>query len=127
MVRTGAFGYLQYGYESTFGTAATTINTVFGLEQKITNWSLTNNRITLAALNQIEPQVYAYGTTRGSLGVDFVLSNPFWLSTLYCCVSTAACMPTAGSHTHTFGFVTSVKSTHFLIMFSISPNGISSS
>jgi len=102
MVRTGAFGYLQYGFEMCFGTAAGTIDTVFGLEQKITNWSLTNNRITLAALNQIEPQVYAYGTTRGSLGVDFVLSNPFWLSTLYCMVATDACMPTAGSHTHTY-------------------------
>ncbi len=102
MVRTGAFGYLQYGYEMCFGTAACTINTVFGLEQKITNWSLTNNRITLAALNQIEPSTFAYGTTRGSLGVDFVLSNPFWLSTLYCTVATATCMPTAGSHTHTY-------------------------
>ncbi len=101
MVRTGAFGYLQYGYEMCFATAAGTIDTVFGLEQKVTNWSLTNNRITLAALNQIEPSIYAYGTTRGSLGVDFVLSNPFWLSTLYCTVATARCMPTAGSHTHT--------------------------
>jgi len=102
MVRTGAFGYLQYGYEMCFGTAACAIDTVFGLEQKITNWSLTNNRITLAALNQIEPSTFAYGTTRGSLGVDFVLSNPFWLSTLYCTVATACCMPTAGSFTHTY-------------------------
>jgi len=58
MVVTGAFGYLQYGFEMCFATEATAICTVFGIEQKITNWTLTNNRITLAALNQIEPAVY---------------------------------------------------------------------
>ena len=85
VVRTGAFGYLQYGFEGacTFDTLACTIDIPFGLEQKITNWNFTNNRITLSALNQIEPQGYAYGTTRGSLGVDFVLSNPWWLGTLF--------------------------------------------
>ena len=86
MVRTGAFTYLQYGLESTFGTfpcPTSTVDSVFGLEQKITNWNFTNNRITLAALNQLEPQIYAYGTTRGSLGLDFVLSNPWWLRTIY--------------------------------------------
>jgi len=102
VVRTGAFGYLQYGFEMCFGTAATSICTVFGLEQKITNWSLTNNRITLAALNQIEPAIYAYGATRGSIGVDFVLSNPFWLGALYDTVATVDCMPTAGSAEHTY-------------------------
>jgi len=102
VVRTGAFGYLQYGFEMCFGTAATTICSVFGLEQKITNWSLTNNRITLPAPNQIEPAIYAYGSTRGSFAVDYVMSNPFWLSTLYCNVATAACMPTVGTHIHTF-------------------------
>ncbi len=102
MVRTGAFGYLQYGFEMCFGTAATSICTVFGLEQKITNWSLTNNRITLAALNQIEPAIYAYGSTRGSLGIDFVLSNPYWLGALWDTRTTTACMPTAGSHSHAY-------------------------
>jgi len=83
VVRTGAFGYLQYGYEGTYGTLACPINKVLGLEQRITNWTFTNNRITLAALNQVEPAIYAYGTTRGSLGVDFVLSNPWWLKSLW--------------------------------------------
>jgi len=102
MVRTGAFGYVQYGRESTFGTLATCIDKVFGLEQKVTNWNITNNRMALTALNQVTPAVFAYGTTRGSLGIDFVLSNPWFLSTLFDDVCTAACMPTAGSHTHTY-------------------------
>ena len=108
VVRTGAFAYLQYGYEvdcmdaTTFGTAAAAMNKTFGLEQRITNWTFTNNRITLAELNQVEPAIYAYGTTRGSLGVDFVLSNPWWLRTLWDCVTTVCCMPEACSNTHTY-------------------------
>lgn len=82
-----------------YGTLACPINKVFGLEQRITNWTFTNNRITLAALNQVEPAIYAYGTTRGSLGVDFVLSNPWWLNSLWDNVAScgAAC-----DFTHTY-------------------------
>jgi len=104
MVRTGAFGYLQYGFEvpCMFGTEALSLCTPFGLEQKITNWNLTNNRITIQRLNQIEPQLFAYGTTRGSLGVDFILSNPWWLNTLYdtvCSSNMCTCM--FAVHTYT--------------------------
>ena len=101
VVRTGAFGYLQYGYEGacTYGTLACPINKVLGLEQRITNWTFTNNRITLAALNQVEPAIYAYGTTRGSLGVDFVLSNPWWLNSLW---DNVCSMCVAGIDTHVY-------------------------
>ena len=54
MVRTGAFAYAKYGYETTFATAVTA-NKKFGLQDKVGSWSLTNNRINLAQLNQIEP------------------------------------------------------------------------
>lgn len=105
MVRTGAFGYLQYGFEGacTFGTFPAAVDAVIGLEQKVTNWNFTNNRITLAALNQVEPQIYAYGTTRGSLGVDFVLSNPWILGTVFdnrCTTDLVICM-TPAIHVYT--------------------------
>ena len=106
MVRTVAFGYLQLGLEGTFDTFPANVDAVFGLEQKITNWNFTNNRITLAALDQTEPAIYAYGTTRGSLGVDFVLSNPWWLGTVFDCRSTSdgsACVVTA--HTDTISSI----------------------
>ncbi len=109
MVRTGAFGYLQYGREATFGSLAACVDKVFGLEQKVTNWNLTNNRMALAALGQVEPAIYAYGTTRGSLGIDFVLSNPWWLSTLFDTVVTATCMPVAGVNTHTYTIVDKLR------------------
>jgi len=112
MVRTGAFGYLQYGFEipTTFGTEALSLCTVFGLEQKITNWSLTNNRITIQRLNQLEPQLFAYGTTRGSMGVDFILSNPWWLNSLYdTVVSCDMCIACDAFASHTYTNVTKIR------------------
>ena len=108
MVRTGAFGYLQYGFEAAcmFDTLAGTIDIPFGLEQKITNWNFTNNRITLSALNQVEPQQFAYGTTRGSLGVDFVLSNPWWLGTLWDDRCSSMC---ATPDTHAYTIVSKLR------------------
>jgi len=111
MVRTGAFGYLQYGFEkpATFGTEALSLCTVFGLEQKITNWNFTNNRNVLQKLNQLEPDIYYYGVTRGSLGVDFVLSNPWWLNTLFDTVVTTCCMPTCCVHSHVYTNATKLR------------------
>ena len=82
MVFTGAFVYLQWVRETTFGTAATTIQSAgenFGFEQKITSWGWTNNKIPLAQLNDVRIKNFAYGTSRGSLSVDFVLSSPWFL------------------------------------------------
>lgn len=82
MVFTGAFVYLQWGKESTFGTAAADILTTgvpFGFEEKITNWSFTQNKIPLSQLNDVRVKTYAYGQTRGTFSVDFVLSSPWFL------------------------------------------------
>ncbi len=111
MVRTGAFGYLQYGFEkpATYATEALSICSVFGLEQKITNWSFTNNRNVLQKLNQLEPDIYYYGTTRGSIGVDFVLSNPWWLNTLFDTRVTTDCMPTCCVNSHVYTNVSKLR------------------
>ena len=82
MVFTGAFVYLQWVRESIFGTEATTIQSAgenFGFEQKITSWSFTNNKIPLSQLNDVRIKNYAYGQTRGTLSVDFVLSSPWFI------------------------------------------------
>jgi len=111
MVRTGAFGYLQYGFEkpATFGTEALSLCTVFGLEQKITNLGLTNNRNVLQKLNQLEPDIYYYGATRGSLGVDFVLSNPWWLNSLFDTVVTTDDCPTCCVNEHVYTNTTKLR------------------
>lgn len=83
-VRTGAFAYLEYGYENVaFNTAGTVLDAVFGLEQKISGWTYTNNKITLAQLNSVFPKTYAYGQTQGSLTIDWVMSNPWWLKSVF--------------------------------------------
>lgn len=110
MVRTGAFVYAQWGKESTFGTAPTQadITIPFGYEPKLTGWSLTNNRITLAQLNSKQPVTYAYGQTRGSLGVDFVLSNP-WLFSLLFSKDSGAGFPT-GTGPYTYNWIDDASS-----------------
>ena len=44
MVRTGAFAYAKYGYETTFQTPVTA-DKKFGLQDKVGSWTLTNNNI----------------------------------------------------------------------------------
>ena len=82
MVRTGAFAYAKYGYETTFQTAVTA-DKKFGLQDKVGSWTLTNNRINLAQLNQIEPNKFAYGQQQGTLSMNYVLSNPWVFGSIY--------------------------------------------
>ncbi len=92
VVKTGAFSYLQWGEEedaccnSTYGVPPPCIGDVdkpFGYEQKITNWSFTNNPIVLQQLDNIHLKNYAFGRTQGSIGIDAVLANPFWLRNIF--------------------------------------------
>lgn len=84
-IRTGAFAYLEYDFETSFDTGgdATMCGKVFGFEQRITGWTWTNNRIVLNQLNSVEPKTFAYGQARGSMSVDFVVSNPWFNSLLF--------------------------------------------
>ena len=101
MVFTGAFAYIQWAKESTFGTAATVAcGNAFGFEQKITGWSFTNNKIPLSQLNDVRVKTYAYGQTRGSLSLDFVLSSPWFLGIIGFKDATSSCAP--APYTHTF-------------------------
>ena len=85
MVRTGASSYIRYGWETTFGAAPTlsTLDKAFGLNARLTNWDLTNSPKDLPTLGQVEVKDYAYGQQTGSMGVDFVLSNPWIFGAIY--------------------------------------------
>ena len=91
VIATGARGYVAYEFENTFGAMLNAGNSStgdypnkrFGLQEKITSWSLNNNRIVLPTLNQTEPETFAYGQEMGSLGIDFVLSNPWIFGAIY--------------------------------------------
>tara|TARA_Y100000310_G_C20660944_1_gene804743 strand:+ start:1306 stop:2358 length:1053 start_codon:yes stop_codon:yes gene_type:complete len=91
VIATGARGYVAYEFEDTFGALLNAgngstgeyPNKRFGLQEKITSWTLNNNRIVLPTLNKTEPESFAYGQEMGTLGIDFILSNPWFFGTLY--------------------------------------------
>jgi len=82
VILTGARGYVKYDFEGSYGSAATA-DKRFGLQERVTSWSLTNNRIVMATLNQTEPEKFAYGQETGSLSIGFVLSNPWLFGAIY--------------------------------------------
>ena len=97
-IRTGSHAFVRYGYESTFGDSATaTADRKFGVNDRLTNWSLTNQRVDLPALNQVAVENYAYGQQQGSLGMTFNLSNPWVFASVFN-KSTQT-----GSYTNVFG------------------------
>ena len=100
MVRTGAHAYLKYGYESTFGTSASTLDKKFGLNDAISSWTLTHNRQDLPALNQVTIDEYAYGQQAGTLGIDFTLSNPWVFKTILGDPSTTGSNPYVHTYPH---------------------------
>jgi len=75
MVRTGAYAYVNYGYENTFGGTASAITKSFGLKTALTGLTLGTNRQQLYRLGQVEPHKFAYGTQTGNFSLDFVLGT----------------------------------------------------
>ena len=85
MVRTGASSYIRYGWETTFGASPgdSAIDKALGLNARLTSWDLSNSPKDLPTLGQVEVKDYAYGQQNGSMGVDFVLSNPWIFGSIY--------------------------------------------
>jgi len=85
VVQTGAYAYVQYDFETNFdeATCVSCRNKVWGLEQKVSGWTWTNSPIILNQLGSVEVKTYAYGQARGSLSLDYVVSNPWFLSTIF--------------------------------------------
>ena len=85
MVRTAAHAYLKYGWEgSTFGSLGSgeSVDKKFGLNDRFTSLSLTNNRMNLPQLNRNTLYKFAYGTQAGTANVSFTLSNPWVIGTV---------------------------------------------
>jgi hypothetical protein len=76
MVRTGAHAYVKYDFETSYG-AGGTANKKFGLQDKLSSLSLTNNRTNLSQLNQNTIHKFAYGQQQGTASMGFTLSNPW--------------------------------------------------
>ena len=125
MVRTGAFAYAKYGYETTFATAVTA-DKKFGLQDKVGSWTLTNNRINLAQLNQIEPNKFAYGQQQGTLSMNYILSSPWVFGAVYGAPSVGSISNGVATHSYPHasnGQPKNVRSTTVEIAFDASDAG----
>ena len=112
-IRTGASAYLKYEYETSYGTGGTP-NKKFGLQDRLTNWTLTHNRIDMPQLNQTTIANYAYGQQSGSLSVGCVLSNPWIFESVFGAPSTGSA--TSGVYPHTFGTTAGNKTMNTLVV-----------
>ena len=81
MVRTGAHAYIKYDFETAYGSGATP-NKSFGLQDKMSSLSLTNNKVNLAKLNQNTVDKFAYGQQQGSASMSFTLSSPWIIGSI---------------------------------------------
>jgi len=125
MVRTGAFAYAKYGYETAFATAVTA-DKKFGLQDKVGSWTLTNNRINLAQLNQIEPNKFAYGQQQGTISMNYVLSNPWVFGAIYGAPSVGSISNGVATHSYPHasnGQPKNVRSATVEIAFDASESG----
>ena len=80
MVLTGSSSYVKYEFEDDGYAdlaAGKSPNKKFGLQDKLSSFTLTNNRQNLAALNQNTVDKFAYTQQQGSASVGFTLSNPW--------------------------------------------------
>ena len=85
MVRTGAHVYVKYGWEgTTYGVLGSglTADKKFGLQDKMSSLTLTNNKVNLAKLNQNTVDKFAYGQQQGSASMSFTLSSPWILGSI---------------------------------------------
>ena len=112
-IRTGASAYLKYEYETSYGTGGTP-NKKFGLQDRLTNWTLTHNRIDMPQLNQTTIANFAYGQQNGSLSVGCVLSNPWIFESVFGAPSTGSA--TSGVYPHTFGTTAGNKTMNTLVV-----------
>lgn len=101
MGNSGIFAYIEYGKQSNFTTAVAVggATRAYGLDQKVTSFSINENKIDLGDLNSPLIQKYAFGNFEGSLGVEWVLSNPWIFDSV---LGNAASTGAAGDFTHTY-------------------------
>lgn len=96
---SGSSTYIQYGWESIYGTASVTINKAFGHGQKISGFDEKNNIERVYGIGNQEAQKLVPKQYEGTFSVDFIgASGYFWRSILGAAPMDAG----AGPYTHTY-------------------------
>ena len=109
MVRTGAHVYVKYGWEGdTYGVLDATgsgqvSDKKFGLQDKMSSLTLTNNKVNLAKLNQNTVDKFAYGQQQGSASMSFTLSNPWIIGSILGTPTKAGTTPFTYTYPQTSG------------------------
>ena len=106
MVRTGAHVYVKYGWEgTTYGVLGSglTADKKFGLQDKMSSLTLTNNKVNLAKLNQNTVDKFAYGQQQGSASMSFTLSNPWIIGSILGTPTKAGTTPFTYTYPQTSG------------------------
>jgi len=98
--------YVVYGWESTFGTAATTLDKTFGKGTRVTTLSLGNAHEKVGDLGDRNIVEFIEGAKDVRASVDFVISNPWWLQGILGSVATTG----AGPYDHTFSETDTIPS-----------------
>lgn len=91
--------YAEYGYESTFGGGVVSPPILFGKEVKLTGLEVKNNQMPLGQLYTPEIESYAYGKLEGKCSLEYVLSNPWWLESIFGTASSALDSGSLFAHT----------------------------
>ena len=81
-VHSASSAQVLYGYESAFGTG-TAGTRLFGKEQKITSLEFDNGQKALGALYTPEIESFAYVKNHGAATVEYILSNPWVLTSIF--------------------------------------------
>jgi hypothetical protein len=106
MVRTGAHVYVKYGWEgTTYGVLGSglTADKKFGLQDKMSSLTLTNNKVNLAKLNQNTVDKFAYGQQQGTASVSFTLSSPWIIGSILGTPTKAGSTPFTYTYPQTAG------------------------
>ena len=98
-MRTGAYSYLKYGWESSYGGGASSRDKVFCRGQRVTALGDKHNMQTIPELGYREIKGWVYKNFEGSVSVEGILSNPWWLKALMGTVNTTG---SSAPYTHTF-------------------------
>lgn len=97
---SGIASYIEYGKQSNFTTAvsAGAGTRAFGMDQEITGFSIDEHQFEVGDFNTPLIQKYAFGCFEGAIGVNWTLSNPWWIDS----VLSTAVTTGAGPYTHTY-------------------------
>ena len=80
-IRSASSAYIIYGYESVFQGGASIFN-LFGKRQNGSGLEWSNNQLALPNLDTPEIKNFLYNKNEGTISMDYVLSNPWWLTAI---------------------------------------------